>query len=354
MSEKENIGNFDRVLLTKYLNNETTPQEKTEVEIWINQSDKNRSEMEACRKMLNKVDNYYKAKSFNASAAWNNVHSKIDPAQLKVIERKKQRKEKIAQFYKYAAILVVAILLGSVGYYIGFKDKMPVTINQIASAEKQILNEFVLPDGSVVTLNSNSELQFPKHFAGNTREVTIVGEAFFHVKPNPEKPFIINAGGTQVKVLGTSFNVCAYPETETVEVVVKTGKVQVIKKNGELSGTANKVFLVKGEKGTLYNNSNLLEKSVNTNPNFLAWKTKDLVFNETPLKEVIRCLEKVYHIEIQLAEPNLENLQLTAHFDKKPIDFVLDVVRLTFNLELTGENEHFKLSGRTQEKALKS
>ena len=108
MSEKENIGNFDRVLLTKYLNNETTPQEKTEVEIWINQSDENRREMEACRKMLNKVDNYYKAKSFNASAAWNNVHSKIDPAQLKVIERKKQRKEKIAQFYKYAAILVVA------------------------------------------------------------------------------------------------------------------------------------------------------------------------------------------------------------------------------------------------------
>ena len=309
--------------------------------------------MEACRKMLNKVDNYYKAKSFNANAAWKNIHSKIDPAQLKVIERKKQRKEKIAQFYKYAAILVVAILLGSVGYYIGFKDKMPVTINQIASAEKQILNEFVLPDGSVVTLNSNSKLQFPKHFTGNTREVTIVGEAFFHVKPNPEKPFIINAGGTQVKVLGTSFNVCAYPETKTVEVVVKTGKVQVIRKNGELSGTANKVFLIKGEKGTLYNNSNLLEKSVNTNPNFLAWKTNDIVFNETPLKEVIRCLKKVYHIEIQLAEPDLENRQLTAHFDKKPIDFVLDVIRLTFNLELTGENEHFKLSGRTQKQALK-
>ena len=62
---------------------------------------------------------------------------------------------------------------------------------------------------------------------------------------------------------------------------------------------------------------------------------------------VIKCLEKVYHIEVDVKEPELEELKLTAHFDKKPIDFVLDVVRLTFNLELTGENEHFALSSRT-------
>jgi len=346
MSEKRNIEIFNWELLTKYINNETTSDEKIEVEIWLNQSDENRAEMKECRKMLNKVDSYYKAKSFNSNQAWKNVHSNIYPMQLKVVQRKKRRKEKIAQFYKYAAILVVAMLLSGVGYYINYKNQIPANSNQIVSAEKQILNEFVLPDGSVVTLNSNSKLKFPKHFASDVREVTIIGEAFFNVKPNPEKPFIINAGKTQVKVLGTSFNVRAYPKTETVEVVVTTGKVQVSRETENILSENNKIFLTPGEKGTLFNGSNLLEKSVNTNPNFLAWKTNDLIFNETPLSEVIRCLEKVYHIEIQLSEPGLEALELTAHFDKKPIDFVLNVVRLTFNLELSGENEHFTFSSR--------
>ena len=349
MSEKKNIKIFNWELLTKYLNNETTSDEKIEVENWLNQSDENLKEMEKCREMLDKVDGYYKAKSFNTNAAWKNVNSNIYPTQLKVVQRKK-RKETIAKFYKYAAIIVVAMLLGGVGYYINFRNQLPAGFSQIASAEKQVLNEFVLPDGSVVTLNSNSKLKFLKHFASDVREVTIIGEAFFDVKPNLEKPFIINAGKTQVKVLGTSFNVCAYPETETVEVVVATGKVQVTREDENLPSENSKIFLIPGEKGTLFNESNRLEKSLNSNLNFLAWKTNDLIFNETPLSEVVRCLEKVYHIEIRLTEPDLETLKLTAHFDKKPIDFVLDVVRLTFNLELTGENELFTLSKRINTK----
>lgn len=347
MEEKRNIENFDRELLAKYLNNEVCSREKLEVESWLNQSDKNREELKECQQMLKKVDVYYKTKSFDSNAAWNNVHSKINPEQLTVVQRKKVRKETIAQFYKYAAIIVVAILLGSLGYYIGFRNQMPEVYSEIISAEKQVLKEYVLPDGSVVALNSNSKLEFPKQFASDIREVTIIGEAFFDVKPNPEKPFVINAGNTQVKVLGTSFNVRAYPESETVEVVVKTGKVQVIRKTDDLLAESQEVFLTPGEKVILFNERNLLEKSVNANLNFLAWKTNDLIFNETPLSEVIQCLEKVYHIEIQLNEKELNDLLLTAHFDKKPIDFVLNVVRLTFDLELNGENEHFTLTSRT-------
>ncbi len=352
MSEKKNIEELNWELLAKYLNNETSSSENLEIEIWLNQSDKNQMKMENYRKMLNKIDDFYKAKSFDSNSAWKNVHSKIYPTQLKVVQYKKGRKELFAEFYKYAAIIVIAIILGGIGYYIGFRNQMPIFYNEIVSAEKQILNEYVLPDGSVVALNSNSKLEFPKQFASATREVTIIGEAFFNVKPNPEKPFIINAGNTQVKVLGTSFNVCAYPETETVEVIVATGKVQVTQKNEDLLAQNSEVFLTPGEKGTLFIESNLLQKSVNANVNFLAWKTNDLVFNETPLSEVIRCLEKVYHIEIQLTEPDLEDLLLTAHFNKKPIDFVLDVVRLTFNLELTGENELFTLKSRNNKERM--
>jgi ferric-dicitrate binding protein FerR (iron transport regulator) len=347
MSEKKNISDINWELIAKDLNNEANSQEKLKVKNWIEQSVKNQQEIQNCQMILEEVDDYYQSKSFDSNNAWNSIHSKINPTQLKVIQHNKQRKEKIARFYKYAAILVVAILLGSVGYYIGFKNQIPVVFNQIVAAENQVLNEYVLPDGSIVALNSDSKLQFPKQFASNMREVTITGEAFFDVKPNPVKPFLINAGGTQIKVLGTSFNVCAYPNTKTVEVVVKTGKVQVTQKYSEKLTEIQEVILTPGEKGTLFYESKILTKSANTDVNFLAWKTNDIIFNETPLSEVVKCLEKVYHIEVDVMEPELEELKLTAHFDKKPIDFVLDVVRLTFNLELTGENEHFALMSRT-------
>jgi len=346
MSDKKYISDINWELIVKHLSHETSSQEKSEIQNWTNQSIENHNELKKCTIFLEDIDNYYQSKSFNSKKAWYQVHSKINPAQLKVVQRKKQRKERIAQLYKYAAILVVAILLGSVGYYVGFKNQNPLVFNQIVSAQNQVLNEYILPDGSVVALNSDSKLQFPKQFASDVREVTITGEAFFDVKPNPEKPFVINAGSTQIKVLGTSFNVCAYPNTETVEVVVKTGKVQVIQNSkGELTEN-QRVILTPGERGTLLYESKTLIKSANTDVNFLAWKTNDIIFNETPLSEVIKCLEKVYHIEVDVMEPELEELKLTAHFDKKPIDFVLDVVRLTFNLELTGENEHFALSSR--------
>ena len=81
----------------------------------------------------------------------------------------------------------------------------------------------------------------------------------------------------------------------------------------------------------------------------MAWKTHDLIFNETPLHEVVNYLEEVYHVDIELTEPELNALLLTAHFEKKPIDFILNVVRLTFNLELSGENELFTLTSRNNE-----
>ena len=346
MEEKKNTENMNWELLAKIAAKETGIDEDSEAKLWLNQSDKNREELENSQKMLETVDGFYKMKNFDSHVAWKNIYPKIYPEKAKTIQRKNIRKEAILRFYKYAAIVIVALLLGSIGYYNGFVHRKPAQTNQIVLAQNQVLNEYVLPDGTVVALNWNSQLEFPEKFNGNIREVTIVGEAFFDVKPNPDKPFVINAGNAQVKVLGTSFNVSAYPETETVEVVVETGKVQVSRKNPDLQAAINEVVLVPGEKGTLFNQSNLLKKSVNTNPNFVAWKTQDLIFDEVPLNEVIQCLEKVYHTDIQLMEPELNNLVYTGHFDKKPVNFVLDVIRLTFNLNLSEENEQFALSSR--------
>jgi len=341
-----NIEFFNRELLAKYLCDELNTREKLEVETWLEQSAENREELEQSRKMLDNTDAFYKAKSFDSLGAWNKVQEKFNQPPMKIIQHNKQRKEVITRFYKYAAIIVIAILLGSAGFYIGFRNKVTEVYTEIISTPNQVINEYTLPDGSVVALNSNSKLVFPKHFKGNTREVTIEGEAFFDVKPNPKKPFVINAGNAQVIVVGTSFNVSAYSNSETVEVVVKTGKVQVINKNEEALSAINEVYLVPGEKGTLYNISSIIEKSKNSNPNYLAWKTHDFIFENIPLNEVFKCLEKTYHVNIKVVEPELNDLKLNAQFDKKSIDFILNVVELTFNLELSIDNEQYTFSNR--------
>ncbi len=346
MGKKKNIENSDWELLGKIAANETESNDGFKVKSWENEPEEIRKELEDSLKMMKKVDDYYKIKNFNSHVAWKNVQKQIYPEKAKTIQLKNIRKEAISKFYKYAAIVLITLLLGSVGYYFSFIYQNPAQTKQMVLAEKQVLNEYVLPDGSVVSLNWNSELNFPKSFNDSIREVTLTGEGFFDIKPNPDKPFIINAGNARIKVLGTSFNVSAYPENETVDIVVKTGKVQVFRTKTDSITAINEVILVPGEKGTLFNSSNLLKKMVNKNPNFIAWKTQNLIFDEVPLNEVIQCLEEVYHTDIQITEPDLNNLVYTGHFDQKPIEFVLEVIRLTFNLDVLEDNEQFALSSR--------
>jgi ferric-dicitrate binding protein FerR (iron transport regulator) len=344
MKEKKNIKFFNRDLLAKYLCNEVNPVEKSEVDAWLDLSSENREELEHSRKMLDTIDTFYSTERFDSVNAFKNVKARMNPPKMEIIQRKTTRKEVFTKIYKYAAVIIFAVLLGSAGFYLGFRNHTTEVFTEIITTPNQVINEYILPDGSVVALNSNSKLVFPKQFRSETREITIEGEAFFDVTPNIEKPFIINAGNAKVKVLGTSFNVSAYPENETVEVVVKTGKVQVTRKNvGELSAS-NQVFLTPGEKGTLVNKNNFLEKKENADPNYLAWKTHDFIFDEVPLNEVFKCLEKTYHVNIDVLQPELNDLKLKAQFDKKPIDFIMNVVSLTFNLDLSVDNELYTFS----------
>ena len=334
----------DWEMLGKYLSHETNAAETQRVEHWINQSGENRKELDEIRLMLEQSDAVYKLKNYDSEAAWNKVAEKMEPPQSKAIRWINFRKNGMKTFYKYAAVILIALLLGTAGYFIGFQNPLKEFYTTEFTSDIQNTNEYLLPDGSVVTLNSHSKIIFPKHFKGKIREVTITGEVFFDVIPNSEKPFIINAGEARIKVLGTSFNISAYPENKKVEVVVESGKVEVSCKEKTQADATNEILLTKGEKGTFIEYENRLEKSLNTDRNYLAWKTHNLVFEETPLSEVISHLKKTYHIEIEINNKEINDLVLTAEFDKKPVDFILNVVQLTFDLSLTKENNRYVFS----------
>ena len=343
MKENQHIEDKNWELLAKSIYDEN-PEFATEEELLAaNEVFANEVEKKHFQKITKQVDLYFDLKKYSIDNAWEKV-------ELQIHKQYQSKTSKIRQFisnpyYKIAAAVIFAALLIVSGYETIYGPPNSGTTLEISSTD-QVLNTFTLPDGTFVSLNNNTTLKYPKKFGRKTREVTIEGEAFFEVKPNKNKPFIIHAGKAQIKVLGTSFNVSAYPSTKQVEVIVKTGKVQVLNTTTETKKT-NELILTPGDKGTLVYSSNSLLKTTNQNPNFLAWKTRNLSFKATSLGEVIENLQNVYKVNIRLADPKLSELLLTAQFNNYSLDFILKVIETTFQIKAEYVNGEYILKSRS-------
>lgn len=301
------------------------------------------NEGEQLRQLTKQVDLYFELNKFPADEAWSKVENQIH--NQSGIVKSIFKKMVASPAYRAIAAVFVGLVLVISGYLAVHQSNSGTSLVEVNATDK-VVNLVNLPDGTLVSLNTNTKITYPKKFEGNLREVSIEGEAFFEVKPDKNKPFVIHAGKAQIKVLGTSFCVNAYPETKQVEVIVQTGRVQVMNKAAEPAQT-NELILVPGDKGTLVYASNSLQKSTNQDLNFIAWKTRNLIFKATSLNEVIRNLEKVYKVKISLADPKLNELLLTAQFNNYSLDFILKVIENTFHLEVQGTSGQYVLKARS-------
>ncbi len=346
METKSEIGNPIDELIAKYLSGEANEQERQEIEAWAGQSGENLAVLNESRRTFERLGLFLGQQRYDSSRAWSDLEKRLEESSRVITLNSVASRGLItSRLLKVAASLLIAVSLGLAGYYLGFRNHRPAVYTEVIAGKRQVLDQVILPDGTLVTLNSGSKLTYPREFSGNSREVSISGEAFFDVVSDPSHPFIITAGDATIRVLGTSFNVLAYPGDTLVEVFVESGKVQVMaSRNDEL--VAGNLLLDPGEKGTWLQKDGSLFKGLNTDPNISAWRTHQFEFNETPLKEVARLLEKVYFVEVSFSDPSIGNLQLTASFDQQPVEFILDVIRLTFQLDLSQKKGLYTLSQR--------
>lgn len=257
----------------------------------------------------------------NTDQAWNNVSERISKVKVKLIHLKK---------LMTVAAMVVIIISGYFMYSV-FSGGATQSI-VVAHSQMQTVN---LPDGTDVAVNGGSSLTYPKEFKGKMRTVELDGEAFFNVRRDESRPFIIKTKKVSIQVLGTSFNVKAYSPDQTAIVTVATGKVQVTVNEGEET-----VILTAGE-SVIYNaTSAQLEKQVNTNQNYQSWKTKEIVFDEnTALTDVFSTIEEVYQIHIQISDSTLiQDEVLKATFSQYTLEHILNTVCTSFGLQYREEN----------------
>ena len=212
---------------------------------------------------------------------------------------------------------------------------------QVAMIEKKTLPGeravITLSDGTKVYMNAGSVLRFPEKFTGQTREVKLTGEAFFKVRHMDTFPFIVYSEGLTTTVLGTSFNINAYPEENTTQVAVATGKVRVqIDRKYLAPGEGDsQLFLIPSQMVKL-NLEKLQFTSGNCNmSDITGWKDGILVLDNLSLQEVAKKLEKWFGLPVKFEGDDFSGSHFAGRFKKPELPDVLDAISFATGVDYT-------------------
>jgi transmembrane sensor len=323
-------------LLAKYLADETDTHESDTICEWIISSEDNQKTFDHSKMIWDKTKNLKNQQKVDVEAAWKKLNitkkeevKSIDNQNVKPIVKLNW----VNNFLKIAAVLVVLIGLWFVAakqFVIPKNDVL--TFN---SGNQSI--EKILPDGTKILLSKNSVITYPKAFEGDTREINLTGEGFFDVHHDAAHPFIIHTQGTDVRVLGTSFNVRAY--NTQVQVLVKTGRVQFSKNN-------HRVILTKGQKAEILATVDTIIKSeVSENNIIVKEKLNSFVFDKITLGEVAKSLSEKFGQKIVFKQEKIKNCKLTASFENENLENIITVIAETFNLKIDNQVDTIFLSG---------
>jgi transmembrane sensor len=319
------------VLFQHYVNGTCTEEERNEFLLYVAESEHDKE-----TKML--LDELWQQLPEHTVAVAGSEHiverilSKTQPAGL----TKKRFTPTLA-----IAACISTILLAIAGYYWVVPTSLAVPVSQTTQTTEGF--RFIkLPDGSTVLLHEDSKLTYATGFTANSREVSLSGEAYFDIKHDPARPFIVHTGAIKTTVLGTAFQIKAYPRDKNVTVTVTRGKVSV--------GNHEKIFRVVTPDHQLIINTE--EDEIDHQPvnsrNALAWTDRDIFFDDVTLEDAARLLSERFQVTIQFQNSKLKLCSFTATFPKgEDLDQILTVIsefnnasyRKTANgtIEFTGE-----------------
>lgn len=307
----------------------TAPEKNHLWEKWLTSNPSVRTEVEKAKKLFYalkfKEDN---TETNDVDLQWSKLESVIlNKVSDQDFEINKPVKRIFTFFNLVAAASVIAILSFSTYYFLlPAKQKVSIETVQKKTGNGQQL-KIVLPDGTLVTLNAGSALSYPQQFEDTLREISLTGEAFFKVVPNSKSPFIIHTGDVTTRVLGTSFNVRAYPETKEVQVAVVEGKVKV--KATTIQGNEeNSVFVTRSEMATFQKHEQELIVSAYDEKEQIGWKDGILYFEKSDFTSTVKKLERWYGVKIQISDMKRmdSTWRFNGKFQNRPLDYILGVM----------------------------
>ena len=323
-------------ILQNYLQGKSTPEEERIVEAFFRKNVEKEAFQDYSPQEEQEARNYIK------SQVWKHLKPEAAPT----------RKKPAINVFRFAALAAILMALSLWVYITWFS---PTEIQQITKTTGRGQRTTVtLSDGSKVQLNAESEVTYPERFTDQrTRVIALTGEAFFEVKENPGKPFIVKTGNLNTTVLGTSFNVRAYPEDENIAVTVATGKVLVAPSphpETTAKGTplSTGVKLEKNQQARFHKTRASITLSEVSLEEHLAWKDGIIRFDDIPLAEAMSLLERWFNVSIQLERPDLGSCYIDGSYEGESLVNILESMKFVNGVayEFQG-NDKILITGNT-------
>jgi transmembrane sensor len=330
---------MDEALLLRFLLGEAGAEEQSLVREWLDKSQENRALLDKLESLWLETGRISPSPvAVDTDAAWEKMSRRMDSITA-ISPVKEGKTRKIGLRIAIAAAASLLILVGIYGIYKWIASPVPQV--EVLAFTRVVSD--TLPDGSLITLNTGSRLSYPAQFKGKTREVAISGEAYCKIRHDPANPFVISCGRARIKVLGTSFLVTAYPGKE-ITVTVDEGLVQFFTVNDSTGDTAA-IRLSAGMKGQLAAGSSHPVVADTVSLDELFWLNRTIYFRDTPLNEVFTVISRNYHITITASDSTLYHCRLTTSFKDETAADIMSVIAETFGLQLSKENDTYRLSG---------
>ena len=324
-------------LIIKYLEGNLTLDEQHELSKWIQRDERN-------AKVFNTLYTY-----------WHNHHDTLDREELEVrlrllgmmkegeVQPVRSKRNRLNVLFKVAAIITI-VISSLFGLYLFNARQEPddrpadkVTFVEKVSLPGQKITT-LLPDGTRVKLNADSRLITPTAFGHDKREVTLIGEAFFEVKRDEARPFIIKTSKVDVQVLGTSFDVKVYQDGTLPLVAVKSGKVAVKSRETEeeIHVVANEMVFV--------SENNLVKATIKDSAEPFAWVDKKMVFDNESLSSVLKQISRWYGVEIDISSNITSNKKYTASYQNPTLAEVMDILAFVYDFKYRYDRKENKVT----------
>lgn len=331
----------DWILLARYLSEECTDEEKEKVEGWILTDSENKQLVELMKTVWNTQE--ATRQESDVKKLWKDVAERagIQPSSQgveprirsnlisRVIKWPFQARPAFARLLCYAAILMIAV---SLPYF--FLRILPLIRESSELKVVHVKNtkrvRLTLADGSRVVLDAGSSLRYPEKLKEDTREVYLQGEGYFEVTYSEERPFIVKTDEAEICVLGTKFNVRAWESDKRVKVVVAEGRVSLRPEEGDVGDA---VVILEGQLSTLAENGRPSEPRPVDVKKHLSWMQNEMVFEDTPLHEILFQLERWYDLRFVLSDTSVANEHITAHIRKTSVDDILELISALSGLD---------------------
>ncbi|MFK8008185.1 MAG: FecR family protein [Saprospiraceae bacterium] len=329
-------------LIYKSFSGDLSAEEQNQLDFWLSESKANQKEADDLEKTWQLSANFSKDFEVNLDAEFAQLQDRIDIAEEgnennAIVKTMPTARNK--SWWKPLSVAAAVLLLAGV-FFIFNQNSSTAEMLAMETLEGE-MKEVALADGSKVWLNGNSKLTYPDAMNGNERRVILTGEAFFDITKDPSKPFIIDTRDAEVKVLGTSFEVRAMDDETKTEVVVKTGKVSLGKKN-----EVKPLILTKNQKGVYNNKTQGYVKSDVKNLNSISWQSKTLDFNDVTLEKALADLESHFNIKVTLENQDLLRCKYASIFIDKDQEHILKTISTLFKMTFEKTNDReYQLKG---------